>query len=99
MSGYLQNGEAVVMKLATIKWLDKLKNIEGLDFKLVNFVHDEWQTEVNNNMELALRVAQSQADALREVGEELKLKCPLAGSFWNDDHHDYTIGTNWYQTH
>ncbi len=99
MSGYLQNGEAVTMKLATLKWYEKLKEVKELDWKLVNFVHDEWQTEVNNNMDLALLVAKSQADALREVGEELNLNCPLAGSFWNDDHHDYTIGTNWYQTH
>lgn len=103
MSGYLQNGEAVVMKLATTLWYEKLKEMEKIyprfSWKLVNFVHDEWQTEVNNNMELALLVASSQADALRSVGEALNLKCPLAGSYWNDDHHDYTIGTSWYRTH
>ncbi len=99
MSGYLQSGEAIVMKAATLRWYEKLKEVKELDWKLVNFVHDEWQTEVNNNMDLALLVAKSQADALREVGEELGLLCPLAGSYWNDDHHDYTIGTNWYQTH
>ena len=96
MSGYLQNGEAVVMKLATLKWIDNLKEY---DSKLVNFVHDEWQTETPNNMEIALRVAKMKADSLRIVGEELGLKCPLAGSYWNDDLHDYTIGTNWSVTH
>lgn len=96
MSGYLQNGEAVVMKLATLKWHPKLKELYSL---LVNFVHDEWQTETPNNMEIALKIAKLQADSLREVGEDLKLKCPLAGSYWNDDHQDYTIGTNWYSTH
>ncbi len=96
MSGYLQNGEAVVMKRATVKWHDKLKDDKAC---LVNFVHDEWQTEVPNNMEIALRIAKYQADSLREVGEELKLKCPLAGSYWSDDHNDYTIGTNWSVTH
>lgn len=98
MSGYLQNGEALVMKYATVKWYENLKK-EGIDFKLVNFVHDEWQTEVKNDMATAILVAKTQSDALREVGEELKLKCPLAGSYWNEDHNDYTIGTNWYQTH
>jgi len=96
MSGYLQNGEAIIMKKATLKWHDKLKDLDSL---LVNLVHDEWQTEVPNNMEIALRVAKMQADSLREVGEELKLKCPLAGSYWNDDLKDYTIATNWSKTH
>ena len=95
MSGYLQNGETVIMKKATLKWLTKLP----ADCRLVNFVHDEWQTETPNNVALALEVAKMQADSLREVGEELGLKCPLAGSYWNDDHKDYTVGTNWYQTH
>lgn len=96
MSGYLQNGEAVVMKRATVKWHDKLRN---LDAKLVNFVHDEWQTECPNNMEIALKIARMQADSLEEVGRELNLLCPLAGSYWNDDNKDYTIATNWSYTH
>ena len=96
MSGYLQNGEAVVMKLATLKWW---RELEKMDAQLVNFVHDEWQAECPNNIELALRIANMQADSLRLVGEELKLKCPLAGSFWNDDLKDYTIATNWSRTH
>ncbi len=96
MSGYLQNGEAVVMKSATLKWADKLA---PLDAKLVNFVHDEWQTECPNNVDTALKIAKMQADSLREVGEELNLNCPLAGSYWNDDLNDYTIATNWSKTH
>lgn len=96
MSGYLQNGEAVCMKMATLQWWPKLKQY---DARLVNFVHDEWQTEVPNNIEIALAVAKMQADSLRLVGEELKLNCPLAGSYWNDDLHDYTIATNWSKTH
>jgi DNA polymerase-1 len=96
MSGYLQNGEAVVMKIATLKWVAKLKE---LDAKIVNFVHDEWQVECPNNVDIALKIGNMMADSLREVGEELKLKCPLAGSIWNDDLKDYTIGTNWSVTH
>lgn len=96
MSGYLQNGEAVVMKAACLKWHDKLVKHNAI---LVNFVHDEWQTECPNDMEVATRIAKMQADSLREVGEEFGLKCPLAGSYWNDDAKDYTIGVNWKQTH
>jgi len=96
MSGYLQNGEAIIMKLATLKWEDKLANHQAL---LVNLVHDEWQTETTNNMESALCIAKMQADSLKEVGEELNLKCPLAGSYWSEYHKDYTIGTNWSITH
>lgn len=98
MSGYLQNGESVCMKYATLQFYEDLKN-EKIPFKLVNMVHDEWQTETKNNMAEALRVAEIQSGALRKVGEALGLRCPLAGSFYNEDHHDYTIGTTWYQTH
>lgn len=84
------------MKRATLKWVDKLKDYNSL---LVNLVHDEWQTEVPNDMEIAVKIAQMQSDSLRDVGDELKLKCPLAGSYYNDDKKDYTIGTNWATTH
>jgi len=96
MSGYLQNGEAVIMKMACLKWHDQLKNFNS---KLVGFIHDEWQTETPNNLETAIRVAEMQSQSFAVVGEELGLRCPLAGSYWNDDHKDYTIGTNWSVTH
>jgi DNA polymerase-1 len=96
MSGYLQNGEAVVMKAATVKFADRL---DEYDAQLVNLVHDEWQTECPNNVEVALNIARLQADCLREVGEELKLNCPLAGSYYNEDIKDYTLGVNWSYTH
>lgn len=96
MSGYLQNGEAIVMKRACLKWHAKLSEY---DAKLVDFVHDEWQTECPNNMEIALSIARMQAESLELVGQELGLKCPLAGSYYNDDLEDYTIATNWSKTH
>ncbi len=96
MSGYLQNGEAVVMKSATLKWV---KELPAYDARLVNFVHDEWQTECPNDVSIALNIARMKANSLKEVGEELGLLCPLAGSYWNDDTKDYTIDTNWSKTH
>lgn len=96
MSGYLQNGEVVVMKMASLKWCRQLPEFNS---SLVGMIHDEWQTETPNDVTQALRLAEVQSSSLREVGEELQLKCPLAGSYWNDDHKDYTIGTNWSVTH
>ncbi len=96
MSGYLQNGESIVMKMATLKWHDKLKDYDAC---LVNLVHDEWQVECPNNMSIALSIAEMMAKSLSTVGSELKLNCPLAGSYWNDDDKDYTIATNWSKTH
>lgn len=96
MSGYLQNGEAVCMKLATLKWWHKLPEYGA---KLVNFVHDEWQVECPNNMSIALDIAKQMTASLAEVGSDLHLNCPLAGSYWNDKAKDYTIATNWAYTH
>lgn len=96
MSGYLQSGEAIVMRHATIKFEPELKHFDAM---LVDLVHDEWQVEGPNDFQTCLTVAKKMADSLRITGEELKLKCPLAGSYWNDDIKDYTIGNNWSQTH
>ena len=75
MSGYLQNGEAVIMKAATLKWIDKLKEY---DAKLVNFVHDEWQIECPNNMKIALKLRELVSQSLVTIGLELNLNCPMA---------------------
>jgi len=96
MSGYLQSGEAIVMKLATLKWWQRL---ESYGAKLVNLVHDEWQVECPNNMTTALHIANLMANSLSSVGEELMMKCPLSGSYWNDTSNDYTIAPNWSKTH
>lgn len=96
MSGYLQNGEAVCMKHATNLWYDRLIE-KGIDFKLVNMVHDEWQTECLNDLGIALAIAEEQCKALEEVGVRLKLRCPLKGSY--GEFPKYTIGNNWKTTH
>jgi DNA polymerase-1 len=48
LSGYLQNGEAVIMKHATRIWISQARD-EGIPFWWVNFVHDEWQTETEDD--------------------------------------------------
>ena len=97
LAGYLQNGESVVMKRANVLWRSRLLK-EKIPFKQVNFVHDEWQTEVPNDLELAKYVANVQADSITQVGIDLKLNCPLAGSILNS-HKQLAIGTHWGLTH
>ena len=84
------------MKLASLKFISKLPEYDGL---LVNFVHDEWQIELENDVMRAIELGKLVSQCLKEAGEDLGLRCPLAGSFWNDDAKDYTIGTNWKVTH
>lgn len=99
LAGYLQNGESCIMKHANLLWRERLHK-EKIPFKQVNFVHDEWQTEVEEDMDLALYVAQVQADSIREIGERFELNCPMAGSYKGDHGIDgYSIGYNWYMTH
>lgn len=97
-SGYLQSGEGIVMKYAAVKWYEDLADIKDL-WKFVNLIHDENQTEGPNNMKIMIRIAKTQADAIRWVGEQLNLNCPLAGSYWSEDTDDYTIGHTWKETH
>jgi DNA polymerase I len=102
LSGYLQNGEAVIMKMATLKWMDYLNANGYTGWRLVNLVHDEWQTEVDTrDIWYAREIAEVQCKALKEVGEELNLACPLLGTYGknHDDPKTWTIGTNWKVTH
>lgn len=88
LAGYLQNGEAVVMKRASLFWSQELRKL-GIPFTPVNFVHDEWQVETDP--EYADIVGTTMANSLFTIGEELGLNCPLAGK--------YVIGNNWKETH
>lgn len=115
LSGYLQNGEAIVMKKACVHWHERLTK-EKVPFKFVDFVHDEWQTETVNDLDVAKYIAQVQADSIKWAGEQLNLKCPMAGAVtsdhgifehsreWNEKDQSWDIlywgiGHNWYQTH
>ncbi len=86
----LQNAEVVMMKHANIMWRRELRGM-GIGFKQVNFVHDEWQTEVRGDRAIAALIGQVQARSIRDVGERFGLKCPMAGN--------YTVGKNWLETH
>ena len=90
LAGHLQGGEAVVMKLARHLWTQEL-NTMRINYELVNFVHDEWQTIVYGSYEQAVMVGEVQSKAIEQAGVILKLNCPLAGT--------YKIGKNWKETH
>lgn len=97
LAGYLQNGEAVVMKRAAMIWYPRLLR-EGVPIWPVNLVHDENQTEVGGDLNTAQYVASVQAEAIAKAGEDLQLRCPLAGSIYNS-HDKLAIGDSWLETH
>lgn len=98
MSGYLQSGEAIVMKRWEIKAAPKIKLIDPTSL-LVNIVHDEKIRETVNDVMKAMMIGEVEQETIKEVGIELGLKCPLAASFYNEDIKDYTVGTNWSVVH
>jgi DNA polymerase-1 len=96
LAGYLQCGEVTVMKHGMQIWYPRLKK-EGVPFKIVNFVHDEWQTEVPD-YDTGKYVGEVQAEGIRLAGELLNLRCPMAGSVLSG-HGGLAIGKTWLETH
>ena len=90
LAGYLQNAEAVIMKRSNILWTRWLDQKE-IPFWQVNFVHDEWQTETVNDMDIANQVGEIQSASIKQTGLDLAMRVDLAGS--------YNIGRNWKETH
>ena len=92
LNSLLQSSGAIAVKVATIKFYDKLVEaglVSGVDFKLVAHVHDEVQCLVKKGKEdIVGKIAQ---DAMREAGEALGFQCPLAA--------EYKYGENWAETH
>lgn len=90
LAGYLQNGEAIIMKRAAIHW-NKVLTGDDIDYKLVTWPHDEWQTEIPDDDEIAQHVIDVQIESIVRQGVELGLNCPLAASG--------RMGYNWKETH
>ncbi|PHS02820.1 MAG: hypothetical protein COA78_20480 [Blastopirellula sp.] len=90
LAGILQNGEAVILKHAMIKWHNDLRK-DGINFKMVTFVHDEYQTEVIGSREEAEYVKKVQIASIRWAGDELGLRCRLDG--------DGKVDYDWAGTH
>ena len=90
LAGYLQNGESIVMKWANRLWREQADK-EKINYKQVDFVHDEWQSEVTGSLDMAERLGEIQRNSIVQAGLDLNIFCPLAGST--------DIGKNWYETH
>jgi len=89
LAGYLQNGEAIAMKMWIREW-KRMADDAGLWYKLVDFVHDEVQVEVETE-EDAEKLIIIQQEAMNIVSKQLNLFCPLEVSG--------DIGYNWAETH
>lgn len=89
LAGYLQNGETLIMRYANALWRTRAREA-GIWFKQVNWVHDEWQTEVRTEQD-GHDLGRLQARAIVDAGVLLGVKCPQAG--------EYKVGRTWHDTH
>lgn len=87
---YLQNAESVLMKHANLLWRKELDKL-GINYKQVNWVHDEWVTEVYGDKATAELVGNIQADSIRIVGEQFGMRCPMGG--------EAKVGKDWLEVH
>tara|TARA_B110000114_G_scaffold166377_1_gene187497 strand:- start:2389 stop:4281 length:1893 start_codon:yes stop_codon:yes gene_type:complete len=93
----LQGAGAVVMKKAQVVFhfdiLPKLglvdENLMPVGWNYVACVHDELQFTAEP--QVADQLGQAFADAIKQAGEDLNMRCPLAG--------EYMIGDSWAETH
>lgn len=88
IAAYLLSGEAAIAKHANVRWQRQLRDA-GIPFWQLNFIHDEWQTEVSAaHCDL---VGQTQVASIEWAGEKFKMRLPMTG--------EYKIGDHWYDTH
>ena len=90
LAGMLQSAESILMKHTLLSWTTEARKL-GINFKMVGFIHDEYQTEVIGTKEEAEELGKLQAKCMEEVGVELGFRIPTPGSF--------DVGINWLDTH
>ena len=89
---YLQNMESVLMKHAEQMWRKRLaRDYSSISYRLINWVHDEWVTEVRGDPANAATVGRVQSECIRDIGEAFGLRCPMAGEF--------KVGKTWLEVH
>jgi DNA polymerase I-like protein with 3'-5' exonuclease and polymerase domains len=84
----LQGGGAFVMKRGLII-LDNVLKLNGIPFKFVANIHDEWQVETAEKH--AVFVGETAVKAIRDTADYYNMRCPLDA--------EYNIGVNWSETH
>ena len=90
LAGLLQSGESILMKHTLINFTKKAR-AECINFKVVGFIHDEYQIEVIGTRDEADHMGKLVADTMATTGMDLGFKIPTPGS--------YDIGKNWLDTH
>lgn len=88
LTGHLQSGEKIIMAKAASIWYPQIR---GLDAYPVNWVHDEWQTEVRDAEALPEYVRDLQMASLLAAGKSFGLNISTPGS--------QKMGYNWKETH
>lgn len=96
LAGYLQNGEKIIMAKAGLLWMDELDALH-IPYKLLLWVHDEWQTLIPDDDNLAKTVSDIQINSFHKVGAELGMLCPLEGT--TSSHGGFIGGYTWQETH
>ena len=86
------------MKRATIEWTRKLR-AEKIPFRLCTWPHDEWQTEIPDDDDLAKYVSDTQIQAIRNQGPALNLNLPLEGTTTINHKTGFIGGYTWKETH
>jgi DNA polymerase I-like protein with 3'-5' exonuclease and polymerase domains len=86
LAAMLQGAEAAIMRRSLLLWTERAKH---LDWKLVNWVHDEFCTEVRADH--AEELGKLQVQSFVDAGKQFRMKCALDGQ--------YLIGKNWSETH
>lgn len=98
LSGYLQNGEKVIMAMCGVIWEAELRE-RGIPFEVLNWVHDEWQVMCPDDDEIAAQITDAQLRSFITVTEMLKLRCPMAGTTTTNPDTGFIGGYNWKETH
>ena len=90
LTAHLQSGEKIIMAHAARLWT-KAAEYEQIQYKPVNWVHDEWQSEVLDVNGMPERLGQLQIEGIRLAGVDLNMCIKLDGNA--------KIGSNWSETH
>lgn len=91
LAAHLQSGEKIIMSKAAQNWIKGLEFDEIRDYKLVNWVHDEWCTEVLNKNNLPKIVIDKQIEGIMLAGKQYNMNIGLTGNG--------KLGNSWADTH